>query len=437
MAIVLASRVSPARWAALEILRKVESGSFSSVLLASDELRLEPSDRALCHELVLGVLRWQLKLDKIIEHFSKRRIEDLDQAVVLSLRLGLYQLKFLSRVPQSAAVNESVKLVQAARVSSARPFVNAVLRRATREPDFEPTSNVTDLSLKLSIETSHPRFLIDRWIEAFGFEETSALAHANNKTPVLAFRVVKTRVEEQDLLKRLDQAGITVEPSLLTPGAWRALNGSRILRELANNGEVYLQDEASQLVARTVGTREGERVLDLCSAPGGKATLMSEQGALVVASDSSMRRLETVAQSIARQNVSSVNLLQLDANHTLPFQDSSFDHVLVDAPCSGTGTLRHNPEIRWRISADDIRALANQQFGFLDNAARVVKPRGRLIYSTCSIEVEEDEQVVERFIRAHPEFEQVTIGAAKTLRTWPQHNDTDGFFLSVFEKTEG
>lgn len=436
MAIVLGSKVSPARWAAFEILKKVEAGSFSSVLLASNEPRLEPSDRALCHELVLGVLRWQLKIDKIVEHFSNRRIADLDDAVVIALRLGLYQLRYLTRVPQSAAVNESVKLVQAARVSSAKAFVNAVLRRATREPDFDAAATIGEPSLKLAIETSHPPFLIDRWIKAFGFEETAAFARSNNETPVISFRVIKTRADEQDVLKRLDQAGIIVQASTLTKGAWRASSGSRILRELANNGEIYLQDEASQLVARTVGAREGERVLDLCSAPGGKATLISEQGAIVVASDSSARRLETVAQSIVKQNNSSVKLMLLDANQTLPFQDASFDRVLVDAPCTGTGTLRHNPEIRWRVSANDIEMLANQQFDFLKNATRVVRPGGRLVYSTCSVEVEEDEQVVERFLATHPEFVQVPIGSTQTLRTWPQHNDTDGFFLSVFEKRQ-
>ena len=195
--------VSPARRAAFEILRDVEAGAFSSVLLAADEPKLKPADRALAHELVLGVLRWQLWLDKLIEHYAKRATDSLDLPVRLALRLGLYQLRFLTRVPASAAVNESVNLVHSARLSSAAAFVNAVLRRAIRESDYDPASQISDPLEKLAVETSHPRWLIERWARSFGFGETEALARANNRVPPTAFRVVNT--DFTDVEKPIDR----------------------------------------------------------------------------------------------------------------------------------------------------------------------------------------------------------------------------------------
>ncbi len=223
MAIVLAKtkEFSPARVAAFKILEQVESGAFSSILLAAEEPKLQPLDRALCHELVLGVLRWQLRLDKIVEHFSKRRIETLDLPVRIALRLGLYQLRYLTRIPESAAVNESVSLVRAARLSSATAFVNAVLRRAIREAEYDPAAEVSDPLEKIAINTSHPRWLIERWATSFGVEVTEAFARANNTVPPTVFRVVKNRANESEVLERLRSAGTTLERSNVTDGAWR------------------------------------------------------------------------------------------------------------------------------------------------------------------------------------------------------------------------
>ena len=435
------NNVSPARWVAFEILRKIEEGHFSSVLLASNTAKLEPSDRALCNELVLGVLRWQLNLDHVIEHYSNRKVESLDVAALLALRLGLYQLRFLTRVPQSAAVDESVKIVQAARLSSARAFVNAVLRRATRESGYDPAVEIKDPIEKISIQSSHPRWLIERWVESFGLEEASALSRANNETPHVAFRVIHLKANETDVLERLRRGGISLEPSKIASGAWRTTTGSRVIRELAETGEIYLQDEASQLVAQVVRAGANDRVLDLCAAPGGKTSLIADQSeAFVVASDVSRRRLATVASSASRQGLENVSLMVIDAAQQLPFRDSCFDRVLVDAPCSGTGTLRHNPEIRWRLSPDDFKGLAAQQNQFLENAARVVKSGGRLIYSTCSVEKEENEEVVSLFLQRNNDFKQVPLKPESlmtptgALRTWPHRDGTDGFYVASFQK---
>ncbi|HEY0727526.1 MAG TPA: 16S rRNA (cytosine(967)-C(5))-methyltransferase RsmB [Pyrinomonadaceae bacterium] len=428
-------QISPARRAAFDILREVEAGAFSSILLANEEPKLKAVDRALTHELVLGVLRWQLWLDKLIEHFTKRGVESLDLAVRLALRIGLYQLRFLERIPASAAVNESVNLVRSAKVSSAAAFVNAVLRRAIREADYDPASGVTDPIEKLAVETSHPAWLIERWTNAFGVEETESFARANNLVPPTAFRVVGGDFSE--ILDRLRSAGGLVEPSKVAENAWRTSNALSLIRELAVEGKIYLQDEASQLVAQTVDLQPGERALDLCAAPGGKTTLMAARvgddvatrnSALIVASDLSERRLQTVVRTSALHNLRQIKFLRADAAQSLPFENSVFDRILIDAPCSGTGTLRRNPEIRWRISEADIAELAAQQKLFLNNAARVLKPGGQLVYSTCSVERDENESVIDAFQQHHKEF---TL--QKTRRTWPHREGTDGFFMASFQ----
>jgi len=421
-------QISPARLAALRILEQVEGGGYSSVLLAAEEPRLQAVDRALCHELVLGVLRWQLLLDTIVEHFSKKRVERLDQAVRIALRLGLYQLRFLTRIPASAAVNESVSLVRAARLSSAAAFVNAVLRRATREPEYDPAAEVSDPIEKIAVRTSHPVWLIERWASWMGLEETESFAHANNLVPPTAFRVVAKRGNQSEILSKLTAAGASLESSPVSEGAWRVSGATLLLRELSAAGEIYLQDEASQLVAQLIDARQGERVLDLCAAPGGKTTMIAADRAIVVAADRSATRMETVVATTKLQQLESVKPVILDAAEPLPFAAETFDRVLVDAPCSGTGTLRRNPEIRWRLKPSDIPVLAEQQKRILRNAIEMVKPGGRFVYSTCSVEIEENEEVIQAVIDDR-------FRLVKNVRTWPHREGCDGFFIAAFEKS--
>lgn len=424
--------ISPARAAAFNILKQVETGAFSSVLLAAEEPHLQPVDRALCHELVLGVLRWQLRLDKILEHFSKRAIESLDPPVRIALRLGLYQLRYLTRIPASAAVNESVSLVRAARLSSATAFVNAVLRRAIREAEYDPAAEVSDPLERIAIQTSHPVWLIDRWASAFGLEEAEAFATANNMLPPTAFRVVAHRANQSEVLSKLKAAGGTLEASDVVDGAWRVSGAASLLRELSAAGEIYLQDEASQFVAHELSVRPGERVLDLCAAPGGKTALLADltaDDAFIVSADRSATRMETVAATIRLHQLKSINPVLLDAVDSLPFAAGSFDKVLVDAPCSGTGTLRRNPEIRWRLAPVDIFTLADQQEQILKRAVAMVKPGGRMVYSTCSVEREENEEVISDLLARDERFQLL-----KTTRTWPQREGCDGFVIHTLQR---
>lgn len=434
--------VSPSRLTAFEILRRVGEGAYASVLLASRADALSPPDRALCHELVMGVLRRQLWLDRLIEHYANRKVTGLDESVRIILRIGLYQLRFLSRVPASAAVNESVNLVHFARLRSAVSFVNAVLRRATRQPEVDPTGNIPEPLERLSVATSHPLWLIQRWTEALGVSQAESLAYANNEPAPVAFRVVNSRAQAADVCDGLRAAGAQLTRSEITPGAWRISGGGSLLAEFTAAGKVYVQDEASQLVALQLNGEPGQRVLDLCAAPGSKTTHIADislDSAVIVAGDLHEHRLRTLVSSAQTQGLTSVHCLALDGLQALPLLEGSFDRVLVDAPCSGTGTLRRNPEIRWRISPGDIKDLVERQKQLLLNAARVVRPGGRLIYSTCSVEPDENEDVVQTFLENNETFRPVELTLNRVLqtslgqaRTWPHRDGTDGFFISAF-----
>jgi 16S rRNA (cytosine967-C5)-methyltransferase len=449
--------VAPARRSAFEILRRVETESaYASVLLAALDAQMREDDRALCHELVLGVLRRKLWLDKTVEHFGERKIGKLDLAVRVALEVGLYQLRFLTRVPASAAVNESVNFVRASRVKSAAGFVNAVLRRATREPDYDPAAAIVDPIQKLSIETSHPSWLIERWVQAFGFDEAAAFARANNQAAPTAVRLTAKASRDkgavEQILQRLRDAGAEVIASQISPDSWRVISASNVVRALANDGLIYLQDEASQLLAHLLNVEPNQRILDLTAAPGSKATHIAAlaPSATIVAGELHRHRVETM-QRLAVKQGARINVLVHDATKPLPFTNESFDRVLLDAPCSGTGTLRRNPEIRYRLGPDDISELAEQQKQMLACAAAVVRPGGRLVYSTCSVEPEENEQVTDHFAANNPSFTRVDLSITPSsftpkpssllshhsslhLRLWPHRQGSDGFFIAAYER---
>lgn len=438
--------VSPARSAAFAILRRVEEeGAFASVLLAATDEEMRADDRSLCYELVMGCLRWQLRLDSLIEHYAGRSAESLDAPVRRALRLGLYQLRFLTRIPASAVVNESVNLAYAARVRSAAPFINAVLRRAVREPDYDPASLIADPLARIAVETSHPAWLIERWANAFGLDNAKAFAAANNEAPPVAFRLAGRHVVESEVLGKLRSAKAVVTSSPVAPGGWRIEGAGAQLRELARQGLVYIQDEASQLVAHALDARKGERVLDACAAPGSKTThiaaLMPDLR-LLVAGDVHAHRLRVVREAAERLSINPLQLALYDATAPLPFTAGTFERVLVDAPCTGTGTLRRNPEIRWRISPSDVALLSVRQQQILHNAARTVVVGGRLVYSTCSVEPEENEAVTAAFLQANDDFRPLRISVPAIMqneqgtaaRTWPQRDGADGFFIAAFER---
>ena len=441
--------VSPARRVAFDILSRVETEqAYASVLLAAlPESSLSREDRALAQEIVLGVLRWQLSLDNFIERYAERATHRFDTPVLIALRIGLYQLHHLTRIPQSAAVNESVKLVRRARTASAAPLVNAVLRKAAQHTTEPAGRGIADPLERASVELSHPRWMLERWQSTIGHLETRQLALANNSPPETAFRVNTLRTSAKEALDNLGAEGVATRASQVSPGAFVVESGpASVIAQAARRGLIYLQDEASQLVSILLQPRSGHRVLDLCAAPGSKTShmaILAEDRAWIIACDRHPHRLTTLAATCERMGIKSVDALALDATRDLPFVSArvEFDRVLVDAPCSGTGTLRGNPEIKWRLSPEDITRLAKLQLTLLERAASSVAAGGRLVYSTCSIEREENEEVVGRFIEGTSKFRVIVPDAPAALitndgyvRTFPHRDGTDGFFAAAFER---
>jgi 16S rRNA (cytosine967-C5)-methyltransferase len=440
--------VSPARRAAFDILRRVEAeGSYASALVASLN-NLSREDRGLAQEITLGVLRQQKSLDYFIEKYTQRQIKKMDLPVILALRLGLYQIRFLSRIPQSAAVNESVNLVKLARKTSATGMVNAALRNAARNLQEKAGAEIKDKFERFAVELSHPRWLLERWAASFGEDQMQKLATANNQTPETAFRINSLLAETDETLAKLAAAGIETRASKIAAGAYVITGGhASALTSFVDQGLIYIQDEASQLVALLLDAKPAQRILDMCAAPGSKTShiaALTENSAPIIACDIHTHRLETLLLNCYRLGVKSVETVVLEATQELPFATGEkFDRVLIDAPCTGTGTLRRNPEIKWRLALADIKRLAKIQCKLLERGARLLGENGRLVYSTCSVESEENEQVVQRFLAANPEFRLVKANVADDfltaegfVRTFPHRQGTDGFFAAVMEKID-
>ena len=441
---------SPARQAAFEILLRVETqSSYASDLLHSP-LTKELSEReaALCTELVLGTLRWQGTLDFVAQSLSEGNWKRFDVQVRVALRLGLYQLRFLSRVPAHAAVNESVELVKEAGKSSAAGLVNAVLRKGG---DAELASlrpaGMTDLEWQ-SIESSHPAWLLGRWIERYGREPALALARANNQPPKTFLRLNTAPLDSAQITEQLLIEGIEVRPGSFLKTSLKVESGNIARTQAFRRGIVVMQDEASQIVPHLLDVQPGQRLLDLCAAPGNKTGLLAQWAGpkgLVVACDIHLHRLRQFTPPPPRTHVRRV---ALDGERTLPFA-AEFDRILVDAPCSGTGTLRRNPELKWRLQASEIAAMAEKQLRLLDSAAHALKHGGRMVYSTCSMEREENQDVIETFLKTHPEFNLLPVreDAARLrpfflpaaerlfegeyLETSPARDSLDGFFATI------
>ncbi len=426
-------KISPARIAAFQILNKVETEkAFSSALLPLYEEKLETKDRGLCHHLTLGVLRKQIYLDKITDTFSGNR--KLDTAIRIALRLGIYQLLFLDKIPDYSAINESVNLVQFAKKTSAKGFVNAILRRVLRE---KIELKFDDEIERISIETSHPQWLIKNWVDQFGIVETEKLAIANNKTPQMVFRL--TAKSDEQTLEILRKLGLEITESKFVPNAFHVAKPNEILLAYADEGKIYFQEESSQLVGNFVNMQKGERFLDVCAAPGSKTSQINFN--FTVAGDLHWHRVETLRRNCLNQGAKNVNILAYDALNALPFDNESFDVIMVDAPCSGTGTIRHNPEIRYFLAEKDFAELSLKQLEILHNASKIVKYGGRLIYSTCSLERQENEAVCEKFLDRTTGFEKLLpqlperfITEDGFARTFPDRDNMDGFFIAVFQK---
>jgi 16S rRNA (cytosine967-C5)-methyltransferase len=451
--------VARARTAAFDTLLEVERGAFSDLALNA---RLAAwrggarrrEDAALATELVFGVLRWQGLLDFLLERATGRAAASLDPEVRVALRLGLYQLRHLERIPAAAAVNEAVELVKRARKKSAAGLVNAALRRAPRQAAEELVTASLPAAERMAILHSHPEWMVARWLRQWGAERARALLEADNQPPRVACVIhsAERRAETEAEFKR---AGISFGPARWLRDAVHIRRGNPAETAAFAQGWISLQDEASQMVAHLLDAQPGESVLDVCAAPGGKCALLARAArpGPVLACDIHQHRLRAMKENLARTGEANVHLLATDAAAGLPL-GREFPRILVDAPCSGTGTLARNPEIRWRIRPADLADLQARQAAILRHAAALLAPGGRLVFATCSFEPEENERVAEtliaarrdlRLIRAadalrrhlHPSLTGAAeqfFDAAGFFRTFPPEHGTDGFFAAVLER---
>ena len=435
--------IAPARTAAYAVLRSVGSGKTDlASALARERTRLpDERDRALAGEIATGTLRLQAAFDHIIANFAGRPLRKLDPEVVDILRLTIFQLLHLDRVPASAAVKDAVDMVGKAGKRSASGLVNAVLRRVTRERDKLPLperpSNPDDRSAALaylSITLSHPEWLVARWLDRHGFADAESWAQFNNASASLVLRANRLKVTRDELAGVLAAEGIQTESASRAPDALIVRRGNPVGTRLHEDGHFFIQDEASQLVGHFAGARPGERILDACASPGGKTLIMAAAAGpdgAVVATDVRARRIDLLAETVRRAGATNVRVVQADAGSGLPFA-GRFDRVLLDAPCSGLGTLRRDPDIKWRRTEDELIGLSQNQLAMLEHAAAVLADGGHLVYSTCSSEPEENELVVEEFLRRHPEFRP----AAEPFRTWPFRDGLEAFYAGMLVKTK-
>jgi 16S rRNA (cytosine967-C5)-methyltransferase len=444
--------IAPARLAAYDVLRAVSTRRAdlpAALARGRTELRDE-RDRALMVEIATGTLRWRAAFDHLIATYARRPFDRLDAEIVEILRLTLFQILHLDRVPASAAVNDAVSLARKIGKTSAAPLVNAILRRVSRERDRLPlpgaASSERDAQLEyLATTLSHPRWLVARWHERYGFAAAESWCRFDNEAAPLTLRANRLRITRNDLQDLLLREGIRCRPTRFAPDGLIVEAGNPLLTKVADEGLFLVQDEASQLVAVAAGARPGEHVLDTCAAPGGKTTAMAadmrNQG-LIVAADLRPKRVRLLAETIAQSGAGCVRVVRSNAVGPLPFRDR-FDRVLIDAPCSGLGTLRRDPDIKWRRSDQEFAALADLQCRLVESAALVLRPGGRLIYSTCSSEPEENEQVIERFLAGAPDFARSPIRLPcgpelvteqGFLRTLPFRDGLEGFFAAQLVK---
>jgi 16S rRNA (cytosine967-C5)-methyltransferase len=451
--------IAAARVAAFDVLQAVSSGreDLPSALAQARGRLSDTRDRALCAEIATGVERHRAALDRVIETFTRRRIDRLDSEVLAVLRLSTYQLLHLTRVPAAAVVDDAVDLTRRVKKRSASGFVNAVLRSISRSrralplpPRPSDPSNRQAALEYLSTTLSHPEWLVTRWYDRMGFDATERWLQFNNQPASLTLRVNRLKATPDALVARLASDGVPTISGRFAPdalivdssGAASALQSSSW-----TDGWFIVQDEASQLISTLARPRPGDRVLDTCASPGGKtialAAGMGDRG-LLVACDVREKRVALLRRTVTACGASAVRIVQADAAMPLPFT-AQFDLVLVDAPCSGLGTLRRDPDIRWRRREEDLPALAAVQRQMLRHAADAVAPGGRLIYATCSSEPEENEAVAAAFAASARDFVPVdasTIAGVPAavvdprghLRTAPHLHGLEAFFGAVFER---
>lgn len=445
------------RAAALTVLNRLDSGNQTLDALLDDAApltaELSRRDRALFNQLIYGVQRWRLRLDTVIGTYADRPLEKINPPILNILRMGLLQMLFMDRIPPSAAVNTAVDLARTQKATKAAGFVNALLRNTLRDPDRLRLPDIREAPLDhLAIAHSMPHWLVSRWIERLGLDATTRLCEAINTIPPITLRCNTLKNNPPELAQSLASQADSVTIRDDIPGALDLVRPRCPIFDMQAFGEgrFAVQDGAAQLISLLLGPLAGETVLDACAGLGGKTThlaqLMNNRGR-IVAMDNAPAKLARLEQETRRLGVSIVRTLRADLNRppagTAP---ARYDRILLDAPCSGLGVLRRNPDAKWSCQKKDIARYAERQARFLDHLAPLVKKGGCLVYAVCSMEPEENEQVVARFLKNHPNFaitgrqsiiDKIVvpfIDQDRFLKTGPHIHRMDGFFAARLER---
>lgn len=437
------------RDAALSILLAVDQNqAYSNLLLTQtiNRYNIEEKDRALLTELTYGTLQHKYTLDYYLQPFIKGKVELWVQWL---LRLSVYQMEFLTKIPDHAIVNEAVEIAKLRGHKGISSMVNGILRSILRKgvPSFE---RIKDPIERLSIETSHPKWIVDMFIEYYGFEKTANMLKENNRPPIQTVRVNTLKGSVEEVMKKLKEEGLEVEQSPVIRECVYIYKGQPARTKAFQEGFITIQDESSMLPAIALSPAPGSKVFDMCAAPGGKTThlaqIMKNEGA-ILATDLHPHKLDLINENSARLGINIIETAPLDgrkANGVL--KEKSFDAILVDAPCSGLGVIKRKPDIKYTKTKEDFDRLHDLQLELLNSAVNLLKQGGTLVYSTCTVNVKENEGTVKDFLASHPEMKLVPIKYLPKqlldaqqdgmLQIFPQDFGSDGFFVAVFEKVK-
>ncbi|QOS99585.1 16S rRNA (cytosine(967)-C(5))-methyltransferase RsmB [Brevibacterium sp. JNUCC-42] len=447
------TRSTTAREVALDVLVRVEENhSYSNLELkyALDGAGLSKADAGLVTELVYGTIQRRMTLDEVIAQFVKGGTEKLQGWVLQLLRMSLYQVRFLDRVPERAAVHEAVEIAKKRGHKGISSLVNGVLRNILRQPEaWEKLPK--GITKQIAVTQSHPEWLVKRWVKQYGEETTRAICESNNQAPMPTIRVNRLQTSADELLQEMKEAFPEAIQSELTPDALLLQSGHAAGSSWFREGLCTIQDESSMLVAPALHLAPDLRVLDACAAPGGKTThiaeLMGNQGE-ILACDVHPHKRELIEQNAKRLGIDIITTMVVDAADLPDHNVGQFDRILLDAPCTGFGVIRRKPDLKWNKTAEDVRAISELQYELLERIAPLLKPDGYLVYSTCTIDSQENQEVVERFIAQYPEFEldkalvaDLPVGVTEKVNAkngyvqiLPHHFNTDGFFIARLKR---
>lgn len=437
----------------LDLLIRTEKDQGFSHLLIDHEIkskRMNPKDEKLLTEVVYGTLQRKISLDYFIDHYINSK-KKLDLWVRMLLRMSIYQMVYLDKVPDHAVIHEAVEIAKKRGHKGVAGFVNGILRNIQRNgiPD---TTDIQDHAKRLSIETSHPEWLVKRWISEYGYETTEKMCQENVAKRPQSVRIQPLKITREKAIETLSEFGLVVEPSILSKQGIIVKKGNVLTTDLFKDGYLTIQDQSSMLVGEMLDVKPNMNVLDACSAPGGKATHIAEKmenEGIVYAYDLHKKKVNLIDEKASTLGLSIINANQADAKKLGEVHEpESFDRILVDAPCSGLGVMRGKPEIKYNKKEEDINNLSKVQREILDSVSPLLKIGGLLIYSTCTVDTSENENVVKVFLESHPNFKVdetffddlpdeskgLTGISEYGFQLFPQDFQTDGFFLTRLKK---